>query len=85
MRKWILLLSLFLACTPKPIRPFVHNDAQTKDLNECDYLYSQCLGAPSFLAPTDGQPNPVDWRGEPETDCNKHLARCYDDAVKPLP
>ena len=81
MKAPLFLLLLCLACTPRPVRPFAHDDRQARDLNQCEYLYSQCLGQPSSLAPTDGQPNPLDWRGEPQSDCNKRLARCYQRAV----
>jgi hypothetical protein len=85
MKRILLPLLLLLACTPRPVRPFSHSDEQTKELNQCDYLYSQCLGRPSSLAPTDGQPNPLDWRGEPQPDCNRRLTRCYENASRREP
>jgi hypothetical protein len=76
----LLLLLFLVACAARPPRPALHDPARVREIEQCDYLYSQCLGTPSALAPTDFQPNPLDWKGDPEWDCNKRLRSCYDRA-----
>ena len=76
------LLSVCFACAPKPIRPVVRDEAQGRKFDQCEYLYSQCLGTPGPFGSSPHEANPGDWNGLPVSECNKRLKRCYERGAK---